>query len=180
MAKEKKEKKERRGINAFDVMIILLALCLIVALGYRIYQGVSTPDVVKNSKYVVEFECNEIYNSLPSYVDNDDIVYLANSGDVLGHIYMAKGDLYPLEIITDAAEDQPEDESGTEAGNEEEKISYNLVDARGKLKLNADAIEYDGNYFTVGEIGFTVGSVIEVYTSNATFTIKITSIQAID
>lgn len=178
MAKVAKEKREHRRINAFDVMIILLALCLLGALGYRIYQGVSTPDVVKNSRYIVEFECDGIYNSLAEYVDNDDVVYFAKSGEVLGHIYMTREDSHPLEIITEGVEPTPDEETETET--EEEGVSYEKVNARGKLKLNADAIETEENYFTVGELGFTTGSVIEVYTSKATFIIRITGIQSID
>lgn len=177
MAKVTKEKREHRRINAFDVMIILLALCLVGALGYRVYQGMATPNLVSNSKFIVEFECDEIYNSLADYVENDDVVYLAASGEVLGHIYMTKDDTAALEIITEETEPAPDEET-TEA--EEDVVSYEKVKAHGKLKLNADAIEADDNYFTVGEIGFTTGSVIEVYTSKATFIIRITGIQAID
>ena len=177
MAKAVKEKREHRRLNVFDIMLILLMLCLVVTLGYRVYRGVSSPDVVKNSKYVVEFECEGVYNSLADYIDNEEIVYFKNSGEVFGRIYMGKGDLNALEILTDAVTPEPEEESSVV----EEESSYEKVTARGKLKLNADAIEVEeGHYFTVGEIGFTVGSVIEVYTDDAVFTLKITGIQAIE
>ena len=175
MAKSVKEKREHRRLNAFDVMLILLMICLVAALGYRVYSGVSSPDVVKDSKCIVEFECDGVYNSLIDYIDNNEVVYFKNSGEVFGCIYMGKEDLHALEIVTDAVD--PEEESS----GDEEEISYELVKARGKLKLNADAIASDeGNYFTVGDIGFTVGSIIEVYTDDAVFTLKITAIQTIE
>ena len=175
MANAVKEKKSHRRINAFDVMIILLALCLVAALGYRVYKGVSTPDLSENSKYIVEFEC-EVYNSLANYVEKDDAVYFSKSGDVLGHIYMGKGDTAPLMID---GVDAPEETESGEEGELEEEVSYEKVKARGKMLLNADAIA-NGNYFTVGEIGFTVGSEIEVNTSVAVFTITVTGIHAIE
>lgn len=176
MANAVKEKKSHRRINAFDVMIILLALCLVATLGYRIYKGVSTPDLSENSKYIVEFECDEIYNSLVNYIKNDDAVYFLKNGDVFGHIYMGKGDEAPLMI--DGADAPEETESGEE-GELEEEVSYEKVKARGKILLNADAIA-NGNYFTVGEMGFTVGSEIEVNTSVAVFTITVTGIHSIE
>lgn len=180
MAKVIKDKKARRRINAFDVMIILLALCLVTALGYRVYRGISTPDVTKDSKYVVEFECNEVPNSIVDYVKNEDAVYFAKNGEILGHIYLGKGAVSPIELITEGEEVAPEEE--TDTGELAEDFFYNVKgNACGKLKLNSDAIvSADGKYFTVGDIGFTVGSTIEVYTLNAVFTIKVTGVQSLE
>ena len=83
MAKES-AKKSKRGINALDVVIILLIICLVGALGYRIYKGVSNPDLEKASKYIVEYECDEIFNSVADYVEAGDAIYFAQNGELLG------------------------------------------------------------------------------------------------
>ena len=89
---------------------------------------------------------------------------------------MGKGDTAPLMIDR---VDAPEETESGEEGELEEEVSYEKVKARGKMLLNADAIA-NGNYFTVGEIGFTVGSEIEVNTSVAVFSITVTGIHAIE
>ena len=177
MAKEK-TKKSRRRINALDVVIILLVICLIGTVGYRIYKGVSDPDINKESKYIVEYECDGVYNSVADYIKVGDAVYFASSGELLGSTYLAKGDSSVFEIITDAV---GEEETETETGEAEEPIAYEKVKAVGKLKLNADTTyNKTGNIYEIGDISFTEGTVIEVYTQNAVFTLKITSIYAIE
>ena len=179
MAKTVKEKKTRgRRINAFDVMIILLVVCLVAALGYRIYTGVSDPGVGSTSNYVIEFECEDVYNSLADYIEKDEQVYVAKNGLLLGSVYIDKKGGAPLELITEA-EEVDETETGSEAEVEQGKV-YEKVDAKGKLKLNSDAVISElGNHFTVGDLGVTVGSKIEVYTTDAVFTLKVTAIYAI-
>ena len=179
MAKTVKEKKTKgRRINAFDVMIILLVVCLVAALGYRIYTGVSTPGVGQTSNYVVEFECKDVYNSLADYIDEDEQVFIAKNGLLLGSIYVDKKGGSPLELITEA-EDVVETETAADITEEQDKL-YEQVNAKGKLKLNSDAsISELGNHFTIEGFGFTVGSEIEVYTTDAVFTLKVTAIYAI-
>ena len=180
MAKENRQKKEHRRINAFDVAIILLILCLLGALGYRIYQGVSDPDTRKESKYIVEFECEGVYNSLIDYVENGETVYFADSGEILGHMYMTKDSMAVMEIITEETEETETEETDS-AAEQEAKPSYETVRAKGQLKLNADAVKSGvGNHFTLGDRGFTAGTVIEVCTSDTVFVLKITNIYAID
>ena len=179
MAKTVKEKKiNGKRINAFDVMIILLVVCLVAALGYRIYTGVSDPDVGKTSDFVVEFECNDVYNSLAEYIDEGEQVYIAKNGLLLGSIYVDKKGGAPIEFVT---EEEEVEVTETDTGEtvEQEKL-YEKVDVKGKLRLNPDAIMSElGNHFTIEGFGFAVGSEIEVYTADAVFTLKVTSIYPI-
>ena len=64
MAKTLKKKRDRKKLNPFDVVVVLLILCLVGTLGYRVYEGVANPSFQKDSKYVVTFECDEEYNSV--------------------------------------------------------------------------------------------------------------------
>lgn len=180
MAKEIRQKKEHRRINAFDVVIILLILCLAGAFGYRVYQGVSDPDTRKESKYIVEFECEGVYNSLVDYIENGETVYFADSGDVFGHMYKTKDSAAAMEIITEKSDEAETEETGSEE-EQNTKPFYETVRAKGQLKLNADAIKSGvGNHFTLGDRGFTTGTVIEVCTSDTVFVLKITNIYAVD
>ena len=179
MAKEN-AKKSKRGINALDVVIVLLVICLLGTVGYRIYKGVSDPDINKESKYIVEYSCDGVYNSLADYIERGDAIYFAKNGERLGHAYLGKEDTH---VLMNATEDKggEEVESGTEAENAEEPVSYDKVSATGKLKLNADALyQKNGNIYEIGDISIAVGSVIEVYTVNTVFTITVTNIYAVE
>lgn len=187
MSKEFEQKRSHRRINALDVVIVLLILCLVAAFAYRIYRGVSDPYTSKNSEYIVEFECEEVYNSLSEYIEEGEAVRLASNGEILGHVYMSKGDEKPIWIVTEApltdgeaVEDETETESG-EASPEDSLPSYEPVRLAGKLSLSADAIaEKAGNYYTVGDVGIAIGSVVEVYTEDTVFTLLITDIYAME
>lgn len=173
MAKIKKieKKKDRKKINAFDVVIVLLILCLIATFAYRVYDGVSDPTMKKDSKYVVAFEVNDEYISLCKYLENGEAVYLENSGELLGHLYSDNAGESVLSIVGGA--DEEESEESTE-------YVYETVKLAGKLKLNAEATAIsDGNYYTVGTTNIAKGSVVNVYTSDTVFTLKVVSVTEI-
>ena len=82
-----------------------------------------------------------------------------------------------LEIVTEEIEGGAESESS----EEEEPISYEKVKAIGKLTLNADATYMkNGDLYEVGGISLTKGSVVEVYTAKASFTLRITNVYVIE
>ncbi len=167
MAKKLKKKRERKKVNPFDVVVILLILCLVGTLGYRVYQGVADPSFQKDSKYVVTFECDEEYRSVVKYLENNEAVYFSANGELFGNLYAEQPDSDLISVIT---EDDAEDTS----------YLYEKVKFTGKLKLNADAVFVSGgNYYTVGDINFSNGSVIEVYTEDTVFTVKVTGIAVI-
>ena len=204
--KEKKIKKDgqktKRKINPFDIIIVLLLLCLLGTLGYRVYDGVSVENSKKESNFVLDFECEGVYNSLADYLGENTAVYL-QSGELLGYVYSGEdGSVQILEELTEGGVDLPEDvepeeslESGefsetsaveeveNEAGAEKEESLpvYRLVNLGGRIRLSHSAFKVeDGGYYTVGETNFAVGSVIEVHTDKAVFTLKIVGIETVD
>ena len=173
MAKTKKNEKrrERRRINAFDVVIVLLILCLIATFAYRVYDGIADPTMKKDPKYVLTFECDEEYISLTKYLENGEAVYFESNGELLGHLYSDAADASVLSVVNGAEE--------TESGESTEYV-YERVKLSGMLKLNADAAPVaDGIYYTVGETNIAKGSTVNVYTSDTVFTLKVVSITEI-
>ncbi len=183
MAKKLKKKRERKKLNPFDVVVVLLILCLVGTLGYRVYEGVANPSFQKDSKYVVTFECDEEYNSVIKYLENNEAVYFSANGELFGNLYAEKSGDDIVSVITDADIDDTETTETTDTDVtevEDASDAYKYVKFAGKLKLNADAIFISGgNYYTVGEMNFNKGSVIEVYTEDAVFTIRVTGISVI-
>ncbi len=180
MAKKLKKKRERKKLNPFDVVVVLLILCLVGTLGYRVYQGVADPSFQKDSKYVVTFECDEEYNSVVKYLENNEAVYFSANGDLFGNLYAEKAGSDIVSIITEADTDAAETTDTESTDDGDTSYLYEKVKFTGKLKLNADAVFVSsGNYYTVGEINFNRGSVIEVYTEDAVFTLRVTGIAVI-
>ena len=167
MAKEvkMKKKRERKKINAFDVVIILLILCLIATFAYKIYDGVADPTMKKDAKYTLTFKCDDEYISLAKYLEDGEAVYFEKNGELLGNLYKDSANAQ-LITVTGVSEG--------ESGN------YDKAILSGKLKLNANAVSVgSGNYYTVGDINVAVGSEINVYTEDTVFTLKVVSISEI-
>ncbi|MBQ8408973.1 MAG: hypothetical protein IJY39_08930 [Clostridia bacterium] len=196
------ERKEKRRVNVFDVVILLLLLCLVASFVYRIYMGIDKDKAsVNDAYYVMSFECDREYDSLLRYLESGDAVYFAADGKLLGYLYAGEdsenGAIY--EIIDDIptfAGDQigteAQEESETEAGVGEYDNSlyqpsalpeqtYKYVRIGGQIGLNSETVKVkNGSYYFIGETNFTVGSVIEVYTDDAVFTIKVVNIEIIE
>lgn len=181
MAKKLKKKTQRKKLNPFDVVVILLVLCLIGTIGYRVYRGVADPSFRNDPKYIVAFECyEEEYNSVIKYLENNEAVYFSANGELLGNLYVEKAGEDIVSLITEADNDETVVTDTETTEFEDTSYIYEKVKFAGKLKLNADAIFISGgNYYTVGEMNFNKGSVIEVYTEDAVFTIKVTGISVI-
>ena len=144
---------------------------------------------------MARFECEGVYNSLVNYLGEDTAVYLSN-GELFGYIYSGKdgGDgVKVLEKMTEETEDVLPDidvhetvetiESETQAKEEveESEFLYGIVKLGGAVRLNHESVKVeDGGYYTVGEVNFAVGSVIEVHTDKAVFTIRIVGIDRLD
>ena len=190
-----KEKKKIR-INIFDVVVILLVVALMVTLVFRIYSGANKFSRQAEATYVLEFECDSEYNSLLYYVSEGDTVYFVSNGDILGYLHAdensERGVMYEIvdDIPTFAEEtvstdvEPEEDMEITDEDIEESAIinsSYRKIKIGGKLTLNSEAVKVKtGGYYTVGDINVTEGSIINVYTDNAEFTLKVISISVLD
>jgi len=173
--KAKKVKKIKRKINPFDVVIFFLVFCLILVFAYRLYTGVAKAPENNNSKYVVEFECEEEYNSMLEYLSSGDAVYLASSGELLGYLY--EGDASIDGAVYEITAGNPTPENGEEDQNGSENSFYHSIRMGGWLKLNVDTVRVSsGDYYSIGEVNFCEGSKLEVYTEKAVFTITVSSI----
>lgn len=178
--------KTQKRMNLFDVVVILLVLCLIATLVYRIYVGIDKISGQANSEYIVEFECDSEYNSLLEYVREGDAVYLASNGDLLGYIY-APGDDHDAfyEIVDDIptfAKDAAEEETDLDEGAPFvlPSYEYDIIKIGGKIRLNSDAFKVkNGGYYVVGNVNITKGSIINVYTETAEFTLTVKDISTV-
>lgn len=189
--KEKKIKKEvsktRKKINPFDVIIVLLLLCLLGTLAYRVYDGVTVKNSKKDSKYVMTFECEGVYSSLVDsrYLLNNTAVYLSD-GDLLGYIYTGKNGEAQVSIIERMTEEASETEDLESVDNATEKETdtsyvYEKVKIRGKIRLNSRTVKVNnGGYYSVDDMDFAVGSVFEVHTEMAVFTLKVVSVETLE
>ena len=179
MSKDVKNKKDRK-ITALDVVIVLLTVGLLATFAYRIYDGVAAPDFVEDSKYSVEFVCEGEYNSIAKYLENGEAVYLASTGELLGNLYVKKAGS-PVIAVTGGSS-QPEDgaDGSDETADTVAEELYEKVTLSGHLKLNADATAVStAGYYTIGSFNLTSGSVIDVFTEDTVFTLKIVSITPI-
>lgn len=205
-----KNKKERRRINPFDVVVLLLVLILIATFAYRLYAGVAEDDNSDYIKYVMEFECENEYNSLLDYLSEGDAVYLSATGELLGYLYVGDVDDGAFfEIVDDIPTFADGDsDSGSESGfleeetfegsesssgfekdsnaNEDVEVEdnepyYHLSRLGGYLRLNYNTVRVSyGDYYTVGDVNFAIGSIIEVYTEKTVFTIKVIDIELVE
>ena len=207
------DQKKRKGINAFDAVVILLLLCLVATFAYRIFTGFGeSDDGVAGSKYVMEFQCDGEYNSILRYLESGDAVYLASDGKLLGYLYTGSeyenGAIYEIvgvgarAIPGDPTEEETEmvlETVGAEDGAVEIESGvndgyylptpslpaadqfYHVVRLGGQIALNSETVKVkSGNYYSIGDTNFTVGSVIEVYTDDAVFTLKVAKISLIE
>jgi hypothetical protein len=209
-----RNQKKKKGINAFDAVVILLLLCLFATFAYRIYTGFGeSDDGVAGSKYVMEFQCDKEYNSILRYLEGGDAVYFASDGKLLGYLYVGSeyenGAIYEIaDVGARAALPETPSEEQTEmtletVGAEDGAVEiesgandgyylptptlpaadqfYHLVRLGGQLALNSETVKVkNGNYYSIGDTNFTVGSVIEVYTDDAVFTLKVAKISLME
>jgi hypothetical protein len=162
--------KARKKVNPFDVVVILLVICLIASFGYRVYVGIADETAKNVSEYVLEFE-SESCRSILAYLSSGTAVYLSSNGEIIGYFYAdaedKQGPVYQL----------PDQNVGDEAlatGENNSFSEYANVRFGGKIRLSTNAVRVKtGDYFTVGGINLTAGSVVEVYTEKAVFTITV-------
>ena len=182
MAKEMKKKREKK-ITPFDVVIVLLVICLFGAFAYRVYDNVAAPRFEKNSQYIVSFSCNDDYNCVAKYLEDGEAVYLSSNGELLGYLYASNAGENPVTVISEATTEAPATETeveGEDQHTETEEVFYNPMIFIGNLKLNAEAVAVsNGNYYIVGDVNIARGSAVDVYTEDAVFTIVISDIAPI-
>ena len=88
----KKSTQEKKRVNPFDVVVVLLVICLLVSLGYRVYVGIADETNRNVSEYVIEFESKDC-KSILSYLSSGTAVYMASNGELLGYLYASEDSL---------------------------------------------------------------------------------------
>ena len=167
----KKIKKTKVKINAFDVFVILLVLCLIATAVYKLYGSASINNGGENADVTVKFKCDGEYDVILDYLSEGDAVYL-ESGKILGYISKdsAKKDLFEVSYKADENGETPSVDDT--AGN-----TYKMIAFAGEIKLNGSASKSGrGAYYVIGEDNVTVGGKLTVHTKNCEFTITVTDI----
>ena len=162
---EKTKKKVK--LNVIDILIIILVIALIATVVYRVYTGISKKTSPASSKYVITFEIDSQYDSMIGYLKEGKAIYFLENGQLLGNMY------------TPADKDAPAYAMGGSAfvEDEGEVHDYRKVDVCGYIKMSSEAVRsQSGDYYSIGEINLTVGSCVEVYTNEATFTLIVKSI----
>ncbi len=181
MARKNKTKKR---INAFDIAVILLLLCLVATFAYRIYAGVRAENVEADDvQYVLSFTCDEEYDSLLSYLSDGDAVYFEDD-KLLGILYAGEGE-FAVYLADDQLSDLPNENETDRIFDAVGEITgtrpYRTVTLKGQIGLNRETVRVkDGNYYSINGRNLTAGSVLKVYTENAEFTLRIDNITAIE
>ena len=179
MAKEIKKSKVK--VNAFDIFVILLVLCLIATIAYKVYTSVSSDDNTKNSEITVTFRCDGEYDSILKYLNEGDQVYL-KSGELLGYIHK-NADSKELFVVTQKSTSETDDTDAAEQNTADTTDStvYTLIEFTGEIKLNGNAVKSNkGTYYIIGEDNITVGGKLELYTKRTEFTVTVTGFGEID
>ncbi len=173
------EKKKRIRINPFDVVIVLLILCLLATFGYRIYNGVEEKSDSKTSNYVLTFACDQSVSSLADYLKKGTPVYLSANNEVLGYIYDGKNSVTVNVITEETSSDNIENTDDVQDMGE--KSPYERAEIHGKIHLSEDVQVYkNGVYYTIKNVNFSVGSKLTVFTEEASFTLTVQSVSRVD
>lgn len=174
----KNANKEKRKINAFDVLVIFLVICLLATFAYRIYDELSKESARGSSGYVISFECKSEYDSLIKHLSAGESVYFAATGELLGYIHADPANSQVLYVIP---EETTVGETDSEQKESDGRDSYSKVKLGGKIMMSGDSTKaHNANMFTIGSINVTEGSEINVFTANAEFTVTVISITSIE
>ena len=167
-------KKSRVKINAFDIFLVLLVLCLIGTLVFRIYKGITEDKNSYNNEYVLTFACDGEYDSIVNYIKEGDAVYLRN-GELLGYIGIPEGKEAPIEIITSEQTEEPA------AAGDGSVRNLKFVQFTGVIKMNGNAKKAaKGNYYVIGDENIIEGAIFTVHTKTAEFAVSVVSIEPIN
>ncbi len=173
-----------RRFNVFDLIVILLVIVLIASFVYRIYVGVDKVSDKAVGRYAINFESDSEYNSLLKYVKEGDAVYFEHSGVLLGYLYAGEDDengaIYELiDDIPTFAEKESTD-TAEEAENVElvaAGAEYKKIKIAGQIRLNVDTVKIkNAGHYVIGDTNICEGSVINVYTEKARFTLTVKDI----
>jgi len=174
-------KRSRGKINAFDVFVIILVLCLVGTFSYKFYKKVNIDSHEQGKEYILSFECDGVYNSISKYIDAGTSVYLSSTGELLGNVWREEKSTAPaLSEVTLTSPDFENKTNEVESAEEETKFEYSTAKYTGRISLNKNVYKSaDGDFFVLGETNLTVGGTLKIYTNTAELEIVITDIAPI-
>lgn len=174
-------KKIRIKVNAFDVFLILLALCLVATFALKIYTGIAENKNRYNNEYILTFSCVDEYDSILAAVKDGDALYLED-GEILGYIAMAdKNSMSPFVITSSSKSDLICDPSSWVDFTVPGTTKLDLISFTGIVKLNGNAKRIEnGDYFVLGDDKISEGLTLTVHTLKAEFKVTVVSIDKID
>ena len=159
----KNENKIKKRVNPFDVVIVLLVLCLVATFVYRIYTGVANKGGDSNlSNYVLTFRCEGTVDSVNDYFDEGEAVYLSVNGELLGYV----SSKMTVEEVTSEGE-----EADTST------FPYKTVNITCEIRLSRDVnVHNNGVYYSAGSVNFAPGSTIQIYTEEVALNVVVESV----
>lgn len=164
------KKKSSFHFNVVDVVLILFAVLCIVGVWQRnnLQQLFGAGEELED--YTVTFEVKKMRSTTADLLGKDVEIYLEDNG-----VRVSLGTLAE-QVSTSAASVYLQDEDGetVKAVYPYDNHEY-LLDASGILSCRG--VEHDGAFLLQGKTQLTVNQKLCVYTENADFEIRITSIQ---
>ncbi len=158
-------RKNKAKINVIDVVIILLVLALIGTAGYRIYGELTKNTSSKQSDCILTFEYTGTTESILSYLNDGDAIYLLKDGTLLGYLY-------------DETADDGNGAVYKVIEEENEGTVGNVIRLRGSIKLSVDARKAQGgDYYVINGTNITEGGTLAIYTEKTQMNITVKSLK---
>ena len=155
-------KKERKGLNVIDVVIIFLIIGLLGVAGYRIYTEFDSGASDRQSNIVVHFEAQVEDAGIINYLPSGRAVYFTTDKTQLGNLYDGNAADSLGAVYTVKTEDN------------------GMISVRGAIRLVADAHKaQDGEYYVIDDRNITIGSILDVYTDTAVLRITVKGVEVV-
>ena len=166
--------KKRSRFGFLDIAIILLIIITILGTYFRFNLVDTITQTAISKNYAVSFSVKNIRYTTPNYINVNDKIYLASSGEQLGTIIEESDEMSNIALSV-----TPSSEVFIENGKYIEVYYPNgesRVDANGRF-LCQGAYTDDRGLLINGATHITAGQSIEVRTELVTLTINITNIE---
>ena len=167
------DRANRPRFNALDAVIIILVIAAVVGVYFR-YSILDFLTGEQNTQsYVITYSLDDIRYTTPNYINVDDKVYFASSGEIFGTLMSESENQDPLNI-------KPASKRFVDSNGEVREVFYpnneSRVDAKGRL-LCEGYYNSDGGFYAGGNVYVAAGQTIEVKTEKVSVSMRIISIE---
>ncbi len=174
---KQKKGKNRPGIKALDIVIILMVLLVIVGVFFRY----NTLDFLENNlnkkDYTISFSIENIRYTTPDHMLVGDKVYFGDSGELLGTLIAPSEDMKNIALKCTVSSQYVTNENG-----ERVEIVYpeeSRVDAEGKM-ICEGLYTSDGTFLLNGTTYLAAGKTVNVKTEKVTVAITVDKIEEVE